>query len=138
MLSRLYSVPNQAFTPGPSIPFVNSFTGALGISLGEALSRRYNQLLDPEDLVFDDLSRVKVTLHIQARSPTITCSDLLTFPQWAEYPHYSKAKNITTHKKGRVSSITREKTAHEVAKLVKGFIDQVGCILCLLSRSLTC
>ena len=62
---REYNVPNQAFTPGAPIHFLNRRTGALGIPLAEALSRRFDALIDAADPVFDDLSRVKVTLHIQ-------------------------------------------------------------------------
>lgn len=62
---RLYNVPNQAFTPGSPIHFPNRLTGTLGIPLAEALSRRFDTLIDAADPVFDDLSRVKVTLHIQ-------------------------------------------------------------------------
>ncbi|KAF7796889.1 hypothetical protein EIP86_008074 [Pleurotus ostreatoroseus] len=108
----LYRVPNQTWIERPAIQF-HLADGRLGFPLSEAFHRNFAYLLGPDDPVFHPTTGTKVTFHIQ----------------WAQYEFFSKAKNVVTQRRSTVNSISRSKTAFEVAKVVKNFIDQNSTIV---------
>ena len=63
----MYRVANQAWAPRGTISFHNAATRLPGISLVAALHRNSRDILNPNDRVFDDISRVKVTFHVKVR-----------------------------------------------------------------------
>ncbi|KAJ3559880.1 hypothetical protein NM688_g70 [Phlebia brevispora] len=105
--SMPYRVPNQTWAERPPIPFY-CIDGQRGFPLSDAFARAFSRLQDPDRPVFEPTTGAKLTFHVQ----------------WAEYSLFSKAKNVVTQRRSCITSISRAKTAYEVAKVVKTFIDQ--------------